>query len=174
MEGKPSLFQSKYAAYQVLVRSKRDKWDATGSVIIDTVPALTAEFAKHGAEFEWQDDTGATRKGADIRGHFFDIDAAAEENQWSDEDKELVRTTLLRLCKLAPGDIWVHSVAPAVAPWPTYDSTHHNKIPVLAEELGLLDEAITYESQNKKRDSVIAALEERKQVQKAAAELTAA
>lgn len=174
MGDKPSLFGSRAAAYQVLVRSKRDKWDATGSVIIETVPALTAEFAKHLGEFDWTDDSGANRRGAHIVGHFFDLESAAEENNWSDEEKELVRTTLLRLCKLSPGDIWVHETARAAAPWPTYDQTHHNKIPVLAEELGLLDEAITYESQNKNRDSVIAALEERKRTAQVAEELTAA
>lgn len=174
MGDKPSLFRSRYAAYQVLVRSEIKKWDATGSVIIDTIPALTVEFAKHLGEFDYKDDSGATRRGADIRGHFFDLDSAAEENNWSDDDKELVRGTLLRLCKIAPGDIWVHETARAAAPWPTYDQTHHNKIPVLAEELGLLDEAITYESQNKNRESVIAALEERKRTAQVAEELTAA
>lgn len=174
MGDKPSLFRSRYAAYQVLVRSERKIWDATGSVIIDTVPPLTAEFAKHLGEFDWQDTDGSTRRGADIRGHFFDLDSSAEENGWSDTDKELVRTTLLRLCQQAPGDIWVHESPRATAPWPTYDTTHHNKIPVLAEELGLLDEAISYESQQKNRESVIAALEERKRTAQVAQELTAA
>jgi hypothetical protein len=171
---KPSLFRSRYAAYQLLVRSERKIWDATGSVIIDTVPALTAEFAKHLGEFDWEDDTGATRKGADIRGHFFDLDAAAEENGWSDTDKELVRSALLRMCQIAPGDVWVHEAARIPAPWPTYDTTHHNKIPALAEELGLLDEAIAYESQNKNRESVIGALDERKRTAQVVQELTAA
>ena len=174
MGDKPSLFRSRFAAYQVLVRSKRDIWDASGSVIIDTVPALTVEFAKHFGEFDYTDDSGATRKGADIRGHFFDLDAAAEENNWSDTDKELVRTALLLLCQKAPGDLWVHETPRANAPWPTYDTTHHNKIPVIAEDTGTIDDAITYESQNKNRDSVIAALEERKRTARVAEELTAA
>lgn len=49
----------------------------------------------------------------------------------------------------------------AAAPWPTYDTTHHNRIPPLAEELGVVEDAIGYERANKNRATVIAALEER-------------
>lgn len=46
------------------------------------------------------------------------------------------------------------------APWPTYDETHHGKIAALAEELGLVSQALAYEADNKKRPSVIEALQE--------------
>lgn len=167
------MFRSKFAAYQVLVRPQRQIWNVDGSVVIDTVPALTAEFGQHGGEYDWVDDTGATRKGAIIHGFFFDLDAAKEQNGWSDEDALLVQKVLLQQCKKTPGDVWVYETAKPNAPWPTYDTTHHNKIPVLAEELGLIDEAINYESANKNREGVIAALQERKSVLAAAAEMTA-
>jgi hypothetical protein len=170
----PSLFRSKYAAYRVKVRSERKVWNAGGTAVIETIPEIVAEFAQHLGEFDYQDETGMPRRGADIRGHFFDLDVAAEVNGWSDEDKELVRKVLLMQCKKTPADVWVHETAKPQIPWPTYDSTHHNKIPVLAEELGLIGEAIAYEAANKNRDSVVAALEERRRVHEAAEELTAA
>jgi hypothetical protein len=49
----------------------------------------------------------------------------------------------------------------AAIPWPTYNETHHNKIPVLAEELGCIDQVLAYERENKNRASVVAAVEER-------------
>lgn len=169
----PKLFRSKYAAYQVLVRPPRKVWNADGTVVIDSFPALTAEFGQHGGEYDWIDDTGTTRKGAIIHGYFFDLDAAQEQNGWSDEETELVQKVLLAQCKKAPGDVWVHETAKPSAPWPTYDMTHHNKVASLAEELGLLDEAIAYESATKNRESVIAQLQDRKSVISAAAEMTA-
>lgn len=169
----PSLFYSPFAAYQVLVRSERKIYTPDGMSIIDVIPPLTAEFARHDGEFDYTDDTGMTRKGAMIRGNFFDLDVAAEENGWSDEDKETVRKVLLRQCQISPEQIRVHEPPKAAAPWPTYDDTHHNKIPVLASELGLLNEAIAYERQNKNRESVVAALEEKKQAAVAVEELTA-
>jgi hypothetical protein len=169
-----SLFGSRYAAYRVKIRSERKVWNAAGTAIMEVVPEIVAEFARHGGEFDYQDETGMTRKGAIINGYFFDLDVAADENGWTNEEKEMVRTVLLRQCKKTPADVWVHESPKAVIPWPTYDSTHHNKIPVLAEELGLVAEAIAYEAGNKNRESVIAALEERRRVHEVAAEMTAA
>jgi len=47
----------------------------------------------------------------------------------------------------------------AAKPWPSYDTTHHNKIASLASELGLVNEALAYEQENKQRASVIEQLE---------------
>jgi hypothetical protein len=35
-------------------------------------------------------------------------------------------------------------------PWPTYEETHHKQIPVLAEQLGLVNEALAYERAREK------------------------
>lgn len=47
------------------------------------------------------------------------------------------------------------------APWGSYDKTHHNKIPLVAEDLGLVSEAIDYERATKNRTSVLIALSEK-------------
>lgn len=170
----PSLFRSRYAAYRVKIRSAQKHYHPATGVLIRDTPEMVAEFAQHNGEFKYQDENGMERTGADIRGHFYDLDADAFEKGWTDEEKDLARTVLLRVCDRFPGDMWVHETPKVAAPWPTYDETHHNKIPVLAVELGLLDESLEYERQNKNRDSVVAALEEKKQQSVAARELTAA
>lgn len=172
-------YHSSIAAYQVLVRPERKVWNRDGDVLIDTVPPLTAEFAYHGGEFAFDNTlTGARDVGADIRGFFFDSALQAEEKGWSQEEHDLVVSTLDKLCDRTPEYIWHHEAARIEAPWPTYDQTHHNTVPQLAEQLGLVDHALQYEQQNLNRPSIVAKLTETLNFQQAqiaaAEELTAA
>ena len=47
------------------------------------------------------------------------------------------------------------------APWGTYDKTHHGRIAALADELGMVDQALDYERATKNRATVVSALEEK-------------
>lgn len=155
------IYGSKASAYQVLVRSKKDVWNHDGSVLLDTRPPLTAEFAYHGGEFEFQNPlTGAMDRGADIRGHFFDSAQQAEEKGWSQEEHDMVVKIVDQKCQSEPEYVWEVSLAKAGKPWPTYDGVHHNQVPVLAEQLGLVAEALVYEAQNAARASVVEKLSE--------------
>lgn len=150
------VYGSKASAYQVLVRPKIDKWNHDGTVLLDTRPPLTAEFAYHGGEFTFHNPlTGATDVGADIRGHYFDSAQQAEEKGWSQEEHDLVVQAIDRKCKSEPEYVWEVTLAKAEKPWPTYDETHHNQIPTLAKTLGLVAETLLYEEQNKNRESVL-------------------
>lgn len=154
------MFYSPIAAFQVICRPKTELVTPTG-VVYDEIRELLAEFAIHGAEYSYTTADGFTERASDIRGHFFDLDAQAEQKGWDDDEKEIVARHLLRvICPTQPEFCQLHTEAPAGKPWPTYDSTHHNQIPTLAETLGLVAEALTYERQNKNRESVIVKLNE--------------
>ena len=149
-------YQSKAAAYQILIRPEIKKWDATGSVVIDTVPPLTAEFAKHLGEFGFTNPmTGGQDTAADIRGHFFDSAQQAEEKGWSQEEHDLVVRVVDGVCAQQPEYVWEWVQQHAPKPWPTYDEVHHKSIPGLAEQLGLVAEALAYEEQTKNRREVV-------------------
>lgn len=172
------VYGSKASAYQVLVRPRKDIWNHDGSVLIDTRPALTAEFAFHGGEFTFHNPlTGSQDIGADIRGHFFDSAQQAEEKGWTQEEHDSVVNALDRQCVATSEFVWEVTMAKVVAPWPTYDSAHHNTIPQLAETLGLVGEALAYEQQEKNRPAVVEKLTElvnAAQVQDDAADLLTA
>lgn len=168
-------FQSKASAYQVLIRPELKKWSPDGMVLLDTIPALTAKFGDPGPEYRYQNPlTGEWDVTVQGRGHFFDSLAAQEENGWTDDEREMVEKVLVGLCNKTPEYIWLYEEAKHPAPWPTYDTTHHNQIPVLAEQLGLVDAALAYERQNKERPAVIEKLEALVAQDQAEEELTAA
>ena len=159
-EYRPGLvFKSRYALYQYIVRPRKGIYASDGTEI-DVIPELLAEFGIAGEEFSYTDpDTSEYTTGANITGHYFDLDVQAEQKGWSDEDRALVAKVLLRNQPKFAGDYQLHSARPVPAPWPTYDSTPHGKIVELAGSLGLAVEALTYEKQNKKRPTVVAGLE---------------
>jgi len=153
------IFWSKYAGYEYIVRPRKDKFSADGTVI-DSTPELVASWATHGGEYNYTDPDGNTDKAADIRGHFFDLDQQAQDKGWSDEDRALVALVLLRNQSRFSAQYELYSAAAIPAPWPTYDKTHHNQVPVLAAQLGLVAESLAYEQQNAKRPSVVEKLQE--------------
>lgn len=113
---------------------------------------------------------------ADIRGGVFNLDYAAEQKGWTQEQKEIAARKLLRIA-LDPndGDITLYEAPVPTAPWPTYDKlTNYLEIAKLAESIGVLHEALVYEQYNKKREGVIKALEERIAEREAEDSLTAA
>ena len=155
------LFKSNYALFRRNVRHKIDVPHPTLPMILNTIPELAAEFGQPSEEFEYEDSEGRMNRGVHIRGHYFDSVVAQEQNGWTDEEREQVEASLVKLSLSCPDQVQVVEQRKAAAPWPTYDSTHHIKVVNLASELGLLAEAITYERQNKNRESVVSALEEK-------------
>jgi hypothetical protein len=151
------VFKSKFAGFVVKVRSEATVVHPSTGVVINKIPALRCEFGEFGAEYDFEDPDGNMSKAADIRGHVYDTDAAAAQASppWTAEEKDTVEQVLLQWCDRWPEAIWLHSEAPAVKPWPKYDETHHKSVPTLAEQLGLVAEAVTYEKQNKNRPEVV-------------------
>jgi hypothetical protein len=169
------IFYSKITKMQFtgIRRERHDRHPVTGD-IIKTYPKIDVIFGEAGSEFKYRDpDTGREEVGAEIRGHYFDTEAWQRDGDWTDEDREQVERHLLGKCETVPEWISVHSDPPAVAPWPTYDSTHHNAVAGLSEQLGLVDQALVYERQNKNRDSVIEQLEAKRADAAAEADLVA-
>jgi hypothetical protein len=154
------IFKSKFSGFRVKVRSESRQIHGATGVEIGKTPSLVAEFGQFGPEFEFTAPDGSIETGANIVGHYFDTDEATERLNWSPEEKEAVEKVLLMWCGKWPESVWLHSEAPAAKPWPTYDEAHHKSIPGLAEQLGLVAEALAYEQQNKKRTEVVEKLSE--------------
>lgn len=154
------IFTSPFSMYQYIVRPKVVNYGPDGVTPISELRELLAEFGVSRGEFKYEDVDGNLQTGVDISGHCFDLDAQGEQKGWTDEEKEYVANRLLRATTTAPGEIQLYSKAPAAKPWPKYDEAHHNQIPVLADQLGLVAESLVYERENKNRESVIAKLEE--------------
>ena len=124
---------------------------------------VPADVDEHGRPIARMHEEGVPPIFHDVAGGVFDLDTVAANKNWDEEDKETVARVLLKLVEnpafndfeLAP-----EPVAPG-KPWPKYDDTHHFKIASMAEELGLVDEALAYERFTKNRDGVVKALVEK-------------
>lgn len=88
----------------------------------------------------------------------WDSEEWQKEYKLSDEDRQGAERLLL---ESAFNGVYFFALEEEKAPkpWPSYDSTHHNKTASLAAELGLVAEALAYERENKNRTSVIEQLE---------------
>jgi hypothetical protein len=154
-------FKSPIAAFQVFCRGETPAlYDpASGQMTRDKIKRLDAEFGVHSGEgFYHSVETDRDEPIAIIRGHFFDSEAAQIQNDWTEQEREHVEKVLLRLCDTQPEYIQLYE-APAMAPpWGNYDSTDVTKIPLLADELDVIEAAIAYESQNENREKVLKAL----------------
>lgn len=166
-------YGSRYKAFRVNIRPQIDEYHPTMPVIVRTIPEMVAEFGVHRDEVQVETPEGVERFG-DIAGNFYDLDADSAQKGWTDEEYQIAQARLDALCQTWPAAIWRITAAPAVAPWPTYDDTHHFKIAALAETLGLVEQALTYERENKAREGVLKALEEKLGVRETEEELTAA
>lgn len=92
----------------------------------------------------------------------YDTEIEAQNKGWDDETREKVEAYVSGHKAYGISFVKMEPVIREIAkPWPSYNSTHHFKVAGLAEELGLLEEALAYERANKARDGVIEALEEK-------------
>lgn len=125
------------------------------------------DFALHyfpESEFKgrWMEADGVTLEPLDGRIGVYDTVEEQARQGWDDETVKKVEAFMLAKPNYGLDFTRVEKiVAEAGKPWPSYDETHHFKIPALAAELGLLSEALAWEQANKNRDSVVSALEEK-------------
>jgi hypothetical protein len=156
------LYESAYTALTVHVRDESPIYHQATGVEISRTKRLVADFGIHGGEVSTTDPlSGQLEKRAFIRGGFFDTEEAQERLGWTDDEHESVVAKLDKICRDEPYLLAKveHTQFAASKPWPTYDDTHWKTIPVLAEQLGLLDVALAYERENKQREPVIEGLE---------------
>ena len=169
----PTIYQSKYAAYQVMIRPETPIYQA--GVVVDTIPRLVAEFGQPN-EYTYRDaeDPDLVHTGIEVRGHFFFLEEQAKQKGWTEEETEIVKKALDRQCQKTPTDVWLYTAPAPAKPWPKYDEAHENQIAVFAEQLGLIDEAMAYEKHNQKRKTVLEQLSEVKEKSLGLEELSAA
>lgn len=146
------VFQSVAAAYQLCVRSELPIYDH--GILIRKEKELTAEFGDMSAPPIHNDDTGEDY--FQIRGHFIDTLEQGKKKGWTDEERALVEKKLLVYQN--PADHWLHTKPPVGKPWPKYDEAPAASVAALADQLGLIAEALLYEKENKNRKTVIEAL----------------
>lgn len=177
------IYESRYSGYQIIVQGAEPIYAPGTGILIGRHKELVAEFAKFSPETPRLNDegeqvldayNGTPLTTATIRGHVFNLQQQAKEKGWTDEETNLVRQKVDYQCELTPNDVWRRSKAKAPAPWPTYDSTHHNQIGKTAEITGTAVLALTYERENKNRPGVVADLENVLKAEVAEDELTAA
>jgi hypothetical protein len=123
---------------------------------------LAAAFGKLGDEQTiFNPVTQTYETVADIVTGVYDTEVAQQQNGWTDMERKIVEDALDKEAAAKP--VYVRKVVPihvpATAPWQTYDQAAPDKIVVLAEELGLVPEALRYERENANRAAVLSALE---------------
>lgn len=154
------VFTSQMSAHQEVCRGKTTKRADDGTVINET-RELLAEFAFLGGNYSYTNpETGAVEQAPDIRGHYFDLDMQAEAKGWDKHEKETVARHLLRTYEAGrSADFSLWSAPAATKPWGTYDEIPAEKIADIADATGTVVEALRYEKENKKRVTVVKALE---------------
>lgn len=158
MAVKGKVYKSPYAGFRLQTRSEAKIYHPATGVEIQSIPALVSEFGIFGEEFDQELPDGTVHRSASITGGFFDTEEAAERLGWTDEEHETVVADLDRWCQKWPEAVQLVSKVAAGLPWPTYDTIKAEDIAVFAETLGLLVEAIAYESENKNRKTVLSKL----------------
>ena len=88
-----------------------------------------------------------------------EVDEMVQNQEWTPEDKEYVARIMERdLVDPRFRDAWQHQAPKIHPPWPTYDETHHNQVPVIAKATGQVAEALAYEERGRPdgpRESVV-------------------
>jgi hypothetical protein len=187
------IFLSKYAGYVISLWPERYHIYPDGSREMIAQPgAADFEFGlETSQEFVPEDEDGRpvttspvmgmedyssmSNMRADIRGGAFDLDSMADYYQWTEEQRDTAARKLLRVA-LDPRQPQVTLFEPKAPepPWPTYDKLqNYLEIAKLADDLGLLVEAIAYERYTKRREGVLSALEARRRDREAEEALTA-
>lgn len=177
-------YYSKYANFTANVLKERiPRHPVTGDLMIDQkVDAVRAEFGEWGPEvdvplpgtdYDADGNPLQSQKGAVMRGHYFDSEIAQKQKGWTDEQTEAVVRRLDYIAENMPSLCERMTEAKAEAPWPTYDTMHHNSIAGFAQQAGMIEQAMLYERQNKNREHVLQQLQEKQAEAHASDALTA-
>ncbi len=172
------LFISPHPLYQLLgITQEIVNYHPTNGRVLGTTPGIDAEFF-HGGAPSWAleqamaNETfrgawGGLPDGVNLGAYVssFDTDLAAERLNWDDETKKFVEDFMLGYQDY--GQRYFVAVPPqevADLPWASYNDhnkTHHRRIVPIAREIGVpLQKVLDYETRNKNRPMVVAALEE--------------
>lgn len=158
-----SLYRSSSAALEFTVRPEiPDLHPIRKDKVGILAPRLRVEFGIQGPEQSYYNPaTGRMETTATTVGGYFDLDAVADDKGWSDEDKELVRARLDEECRIRPSLVqrldFERPEAPR--PWPTYDAVEDEEtILTLAEQIGVVGQALAYERENRNREELVRAL----------------
>jgi len=151
-------FHSPHANFQVICSNTRlIRHPVTGDVI-ETQPGIWANFGKLGDTYEYKNPlTGEMSTGAAISGFDYDTDQEALENGWDADTKAMVERKLVGLCLRRPDQIQqiITDAPKAPLPWPTFEAADAEQAVALAQQLGLVVEALAYEQENRARPDVI-------------------
>jgi len=164
------IFLSKYAGYVISLWPERYHIYPDGSREMIAQPgAADFEFGlETSQEFVPEDEDGRPVTTSPVMG-------MADYYQWTEEQRDTAARKLLRVA-LDPRQPQVTLFEPKAPepPWPTYDKLqNYLEIAKLADDLGLLVEAIAYERYTKRREGVLSALEARRRDREAEEALTA-
>ncbi len=160
-----ALYGSRFSLHRLNVRSGYAARPHPVTGIPDpqsAIKEIVAEFGVAGNEYTYLNpETGQVEVGADITGHFFDSEEAAEREGWTEEEHAAVIAVCDDWCRKTPQDVWkierVHVSAPK--PWPTYDEATAEEANEFAVRLRLVPETLRYERENLDRADVIQTLE---------------
>jgi hypothetical protein len=108
----------------------------------------------------WLDADGVTPQPLAERIGVYDTEVAQEAEGWPDALREYVEEWMLKRPNYGSDFVQFVKLA-APKPWKNYDETHHFKIASLAEDLDCLEEALAYEQENKAREGVLKALNDK-------------
>jgi hypothetical protein len=156
------LFKSPHAAMRFNVWPQRYQRHPVTGEIIDTIPGYAVEFGRLGPEVTIRNpETGELETFADITGHFYDSDLAAQEHNFTPEQKDTVEQLLLMKCRTVPMYIQlVEKVrVPFPKPWHNYDEMSPEQVVDAAQLLELVPETVAYEQENGQRASILEVLE---------------
>lgn len=150
-----ALFASNHKGFVQVVRHRTPKsYNHVTGEPNEYHRRLAAEFGVFGPERQvYNPETGNMTTTADITGGFFDSVAIAEQEGWTDEEREAVEAKLRQVARERP-DFVREIIAVAVAapsPWQTFDATDAGEIVKIAETLGLVPEALRYEREHLNR-----------------------
>jgi hypothetical protein len=169
-------FTSRNPGYQLIV--KQPVIDRSMGYERVVRPMIVADFAEQAVGVETYEGLEGGQPFTQVRGGgFFDTERAQKAHAWTDDERQLVEERLLEICENGPradeirmltadirpqgfGDIRVYETPKPVAPWPTYDEIHHERVAQMAADLGLAPQALVYEQRTKNRKTVVARLQD--------------
>lgn len=133
------VLESMYADYNLCVK---------GPIITDWADGFPKQVPKHIV--------------LDFDSFICEVDDVVNKNELTDEDKQFVARTLERILKNPSFvDVWIHEKPKVNPPWPTYDSIPATQVAAMANSIGMVRDALTYETRGREpRDVVVKKLQE--------------